>query len=469
MANPRRMFCAAALLLGLMSHLASAQFETRGSAAVLSSPISIAVGDFNRDGIKDLAVVAFSTGKLAVLIGNGDGTFKKASYYDAVASTVAAVDLRNNKILDLVLSDNISNNLQILLGNGDGTFGPSQYYSTPDFPDVIGVGDFNGDHKPDVVTVEESGYCHCISVFLGNGDGTLQEPPINTLPQTPPVAIGIGDFNRDGKLDLVSIGQFGSTNQADILLGNGDGTFTQGESYDIGSDPQSVAVADFNGDGKLDLAIADSFAGSVDILLGNGDGTFRQGPVLPASFAADIVAADLNADGRQDLIVLTGVYSTTLNIFYGNGDGTFQKAISFPAGGHAAAPAVGDFNGDGRKDIVLANYLGNAVITFLNTGVVTFTPNVALNFNKQPVGTTSAPQTVKLTNTGKTALKISTMKATGQFEMTSTCTASVAAGKTCSISVTFSPTTEGAKSGTISIEDSASSKPQVIELSGTGT
>jgi hypothetical protein len=456
-----------------MSGFASAQFETRASLPVLSNPISIATGDFNRDGKLDLAVAAFFNGKVAVLLGRGDGTFEPATYYTVGANettgSIVAASLRREGLLDLIVTNDLSNEVQVLFGKGDGTFEPALAYSTPNYPAAVELGDFTGDHKLDVVTVDESGYCPCISLLLGNGDGTFQEPPIITMPPVTPVAVGIGDFNRDGKLDLVSIDQFGSTNQADILLGNGDGTFTQGESYDIGSDPQSVAVADFNGDGKLDLAIADSFAGSVDILLGNGNGTFRQGETLPASFAAEIVAADLNGDGRQDLIVLTGVYSTTLNIFYGNGDGTFQKAISFPAGGHAAAPAVGDFNGDGRKDIVLANYLGNAVITFLNTGVVTFTPNAPLNFNKQSVGTKSAPQTVKFTNTGKTALKISTMKVTGQFGMTSTCATSVAAGKTCSISVTFSPTTQGAKSGTITIEDSASSKPQVIVLSGTGT
>ena len=466
----KRAIWAGVLGLGLMSRFAWAQFETRASVPVMSSPISIAVGDFNRDGIKDLAVVAFSAGKLAVLIGNGDGTFKTPVYYDAVASTVAAADLRNNGILDLALTDNIGNNLQILLGNGDGTFGPSQFYATPNFPNVIGVGDFTGDHKLDAVTVDQSGYCPCISLLLGNGDGTFQEPPIITMPPDAAAAIGIGDFNRDGKLDLVTVGQFGSAGQAGILLGNGDGTFTPGESYDIGADPQSVAVADLNGDGKLDLAIADIFAGSIDILLGNGDGTFRQGAIVPTlAFPGSIQQADFNGDGKVDLAVATGSGPTVISVYFGNGDGTFQAPRNFSAAGEAGTLAVGDFNGDHRADILLADYSGNSVVTLLNTGVLTFSPTTPLNFKKQKHGTTSAPQTVKLTNSGKTALKISAMKATGQFGMTSTCGEGVAAGKSCNISVTFSPTTQGAKSGTVTIEDSASSKPQVIELSGTGT
>jgi hypothetical protein len=449
-----------------------AQFETRASVPVLQNPIAIAVGDFNGDGKLDLAVSAFYNGKIAVLLGNGDGTFDDAAYYDVggneTTGYIVAADLRGEGVLDLVVTDDLSNQVQVLFGNGDGTFGPPTAYSTPDYPAVVMAGDFSG-HKADLVTVDESGYCHCISVLLGNGNGTFQEPPINTLPPTPPVAIGIGDFNRDGKLDIVSVGQFGSANQADILLGNGDGTFTPGDSYTLGSDPQSVAVADFNGDHILDLAIADAESGDIDLLLGNGDGTFRQGPVISGlAFPGAIQKGDFNGDGKVDLAFLTGVHSTVLNVLLGNGDGTFKPVMTFPLPGESAAIALGDFNGDHRNDIAVADYLGNAVITLLNTGLARFSPTTPLNFDKQAVGTTSAPQTVTLTNAGKAELKIASMKAAGQFAMTSTCEKSVAAGANCTISVTFSPKTQGPKSGTVLIVDSASSKPQVIELSGTG-
>jgi hypothetical protein len=143
--------------------------------------------------------------------------------------------------------------------------------------------------------------------------------------------------------------------------------------------------------------------------------------------------------------------------------------VYYPDGRENFFVAVGDFNGDHKPDIVVPDYANEDVIILLNTGVVAFSPTTPLNFKKQQHGTTSAPQTVTLTNTGKTALTISAMKATGQFGMTTTCSATVAPGANCAISVTFSPKTTGAKSGTVMIEDSASSKPQVIELSGTGT
>jgi FG-GAP-like repeat/Abnormal spindle-like microcephaly-assoc'd, ASPM-SPD-2-Hydin len=453
---------------------ASAQLETRASVPVLSNPISIAIGDFNSDGKPDLAVAAFYNGRIAVLLGNGNGTFKPATYYavgsNETTGSVAAANLRGGKVLDLVVTNDLSNEIQVLLGNGDGTFGLPTAYPTPNYPAVVMVGDFNGDHKLDVVTVDESGYCPCVSVLLGNGDGTFQEPPIITIPPVAAVAIGIGDFDHDGILDLVTVGESRAGSQVGVLLGNGDGTFTPGESYTIGSGPQSVAVADFNGDHNLDLAVADALSGSIDILLGNGDGTFRQGAVIPTlPFPGAIQQGDFNGDGKVDLVFLTGVHSTVLNVLLGNGDGTFRPAMTFPLSGESSAIALADFNGDHRNDIAVAVYLGNSLVTLLNTGVVYFSPITPLNFKKQATGTTSAPQTVTLTNTGKTALTVSSMKATGQFAMTSTCGTSVAAGANCTISVTFSPKTKGAKSGTISINDSASSKPQVIELSGTGT
>jgi hypothetical protein len=360
--------------------------------------------------------------------------------------------------------------VSVLLGKGDGTFGPAVSYATPDFPAFVGVGDFNGDHKLDLVTIDQSGVCPCISVLLGNGDGTFQEPPINTMPPYPAAAIGIGDFNHDGKMDLVTVGQFGSASEVGILLGNGDGTFTLGMSYVAGSDPQSVAVADFNGDHKLDLAVADALGGSIDILLGNGDGTFTQGAVIPTlSFPGAIKKSDFNSDHKVDLVIVTGISNTVVSEYLGNGDGTFQTAMNFSVPGEAATLAVGDFNGDRLNDIVVTNFTGNSVVTLLNTGTANFSPTTPLNFHKQTVGTTSAPQTLTLSNTGKNALTISSMTAKGQFGMSSTCGTSVAPGANCAISVTFSPKTLGAKSGTISITDSASSKPQVIELSGTGS
>jgi Abnormal spindle-like microcephaly-assoc'd, ASPM-SPD-2-Hydin/FG-GAP-like repeat len=189
---------------------------------------------------------------------------------------------------------------------------------------------------------------------------------------------------------------------------------------------------------------------------------------VPANAPIWVTAADLNGDGKQDLVGANILFPTGVTVVMGNGDGTFQPPILYPDGDLNRFVAVGDFNGDRRPDIVVPEYGAGNVTVLLNTGVVSFSPTTPLSFKKQKTGTTSAPQSVTLTNTGKTALKISSMKATGQFGMTSTCGSSVAAKANCTISVKFSPKSKGAKSGTVTINDSASSKPMVIELSGTG-
>jgi Abnormal spindle-like microcephaly-assoc'd, ASPM-SPD-2-Hydin/FG-GAP-like repeat len=214
--------------------------------------------------------------------------------------------------------------------------------------------------------------------------------------------------------------------------------------------------------------VAEPIGGAISIFLGNGDGTFRAAPTIGADFPAAVRSADFNGDGIQDIVVVTGLTSSVVSVFLGAGDGTFGPEMDFPAEA-AGALTVGDFNGDGLIDIVVGAYLDNEVITLLNTGAASFSPTTPLTFKKQAIGTKSAAQKVTLTNTGKTPLTISAMKVAGQFGMSSTCGKGVAAGKSCTISVTFSPQSQGAKSGAVTINDSASSKPMVIELSGTGS
>ena len=186
-----------------------------------------------------------------------------------------------------------------------------------------------------------------------------------------------------------------------------------------------------------------------------------------------MIAQDFDGDGKVDLAATCEgpppQYQPGVSVFKGSGDGTFEAGVFYPAGIGTSYVAAGDFNGDHKPDLVLVDSLAHTVITLLNTGVASFSPTTPLNFKMQAVGTTSAPQTVTLTNTGTTELKIQSMKASAEFTMKSTCNARVAPGAACKISATFSPTQKGAKTGAITIIDNASSKPQVIELLGTGT
>ena len=460
-----------------------AQFETRSSSLVspLPGPVSVATGDFNHDGKLDVAVASsyvkagqYST-QVQVLLGHGDGTFRPAVNYSVgeAPQSVAVADFNKDGNLDLVVANQIGDSVSVLLGNGDGTFQPAMTFATAQDPLIVLIGDFNHDGKLDVATLngaDSTGYCNCVAVLLGNGDGTVQEPPIITSLSSPPTSgMATGYFNSDGNLDLAANEESLFTAQVEVLLGNGDGSFSLGGSYPVGSGPSAITVADFNGDHKPDLAVAENGGIGVGVLLGNGDGTFQPRVDYPTNFPYWVAAADFNLDGKIDLVVANLDFPSGVTVLKGNGDGTFQTGIYYPDGKEDRFIAVGDFNGDHKPDIIVPDFLYGDVVVLLNTGVVSFLPTTPLTFKKQAVGTTSTPQTVTLTNTGKTALTISSMKATGQFGMTSTCGSSVAPGANCTISVTFSPKTKGAKSGTVTINDSASSKPQVIEFSGTGT
>jgi hypothetical protein len=466
----------ALLSLASFPSTAAAQLETRATFSTNPSPASITTGDFNRDGKMDLAVASIldSFQQVQVFLGSGDGTFAAPASYGVgnIPRFISAIDLNHDGNLDLVVAtgDDRSGGVSVLLGNGDGTFQPAMNFDTvAQYPIDLVFGDFNGDHKIDVAM--PFSFCACLGVLLGNGDGTFREPPIFTnLPSFSPQALAAGYFKGDGNLDLAVSQQFGSSSGIQILLGNGDGTFRIGGAYPVGPSPEALVAVDLNKDQKTDLAVAEFQGIGVAVLLGNGDGTFLPAVEYPVDFALSVTFADMNGDGVLDLVLGSNPISGgAASVLLGNGDGTFQPAMNFPAGLFSSFAAVGDFNGDHRTDVAVADYLSNTVEILLNTGVVAFSPTTPLNFQGQRVGTTSKPKTVTLSNTGLTALSISSRTVKGPYAMTSTCGVTVAPGASCAIRVTFSPKTEGPKAGSVAIIDSASTKPQVIKLSGTGT
>jgi len=226
---------------------------TRASLPVLSNPISIATGDFNRDGKLDLAVAAFFNGKVAVLLGRGDGTFEPATYYTVGANettgSIVAASLRREGLLDLIVTNDLSNEVQVLFGKGDGTFRLAQ------------------------------------SATVGKE----------------PFAVVVGAFSRGGIADLAVANL--ASNNVSVLTGNGEGTFQAGHTYSAGDGPSGIAVGDLNLDGKLDLAVCNDVSGQVSVYQGNGDGTFQ----AAMSFATgghptSIAVGDLDHKGRADIV-----------------------------------------------------------------------------------------------------------------------------------------------------------------------
>src|SRR5215469_7214854 len=255
------------------------------------------------------------------------------------------------------------------------------------------TGDFNGDGKLDLVIADSCQNSRCdtvgvVSVLLGNGDGTFhgarkfQAGPAGTSA----LFVTSGDFNRDGKLDLLVINNginlFGDVS---VLLGNGDGTFQPPVTYGVGgSTPVWAAVGDLNRDGKLDLAVANQCGhdpacrqGTVSILLGNGDGTFRpQQSFFVGIFPLAVAVADFNGDGHRDLVLTlpcgtdgTCTSNGGVGILLGNGDGTFQPvAVYIGLGSDTAELGVGDFNGDHHADVVALDYQTSDITLFLGNG-----------------------------------------------------------------------------------------------------
>ena len=289
-----------------------------------------------------------------------------------------------------------------------------------------------------------------------------------------PWSVAVGDFNGDGKLDL-AVADWGDF--ASVLLGNGTGNFTLAWSGFVGFNPQSVAVGDFNGDGKLDLAVANlcsdqsCLSGSVSILLGDGTGNFTltSSPVV-GLFPYSVAVGDFNGDGKLDLAV-ANEQSNTISILLGDGTGNFTLASSSPLGSYPCSVAVGDFNGDGRLDLAVANLHSNTVSVLLQvppSPAVTLSPT-SLTFGTQLVGTSSSPQYVTLSNTGSGTLDITNIAPSANFYERNNCGSSLAVGASCTIHVVFRPRVRGALTGTITITDNASNSPQTVSLSAVST
>lgn len=467
-----------------------------GSTSTTSVP-AIAVADFNGDGKLDVIVVNESTSQtqnatIAVLLGNGDGTFQSPKTYDSGASYswVAVGDVNNDGKTDIITAHG---EIGVMLGNGDGTFQTMTDVTAN--AGALAIADVNNDGKPDLLVASYEGLNgdSSLGVLLGNGDGTFQ-PQVNydTPTGENAVSIAVADFNGDGNPDIAiantcdECGDFFFA-QVDIFLGNGDGTFqTATVISPLGAYGASVYVTDINKDGKPDLVIASvcsdhtcAIDTSVGVLLGNGDGSFQSSPGADTG-TREInwaTAGDVDGDGNPDVIAATSAGYVVVAL--GNGDGTFQSPLDYSTDGDPSQIVMGDFNGDHKTDVVAVNACtGNPcsqegdvalLLNVIGDAAVMLSP-ASLNFNSQAVNIPSIAQMVTLTDYGGSALQLTSIAAVGNFSETNNCPIGRTLGinASCTISVTFTPGATGSRSGSINVADSAPDNPQSLPLRGVG-
>ncbi len=344
----------------------------------------VSVADFNNDGIPDIATLGFSIPRtIAILLGNGDGTFKSSLNVPSQVSQngflVSDFNLDGN--IDLIVEgvDTMGNyGAYIMLGKGDGTFRAPIPIGSVD--SALMVGDFNGDGKPDLVV---SGASNTTSIAFGNGDGTFKAPS-QSIPSLPRAVF---DINADGKLDIVIQNNDGFTVTFQVLLGNGDGTFRPAGSVPVYYTDENggiLTIGDLNGDGKPDFVICEG--DGVKVFLGRGDGTFQDSSFYPATvpgfYTYGIAIGDVNGDGKPDLIAVGGWLTPNgfVWILPGNGDGTFGGVFTFPLATLPISVATSDFNRDNKLDLVVQTYSGTSVL--INTQKT----EVSLTLTSSPTG-----------------------------------------------------------------------------------
>lgn len=509
-------------------------FDAAVNYAVGTEPSAITVADLNGDGYPDIAVADEIGSTISILLNKADGTgtFNAAVNYPAGKAPrgIVAGSLRNNGILDLVVANNLGGNVTVFLGNGDGTFKAGVNYAADVNPKSVALGVFSSNGILDIAVANHN--TNDVSILMGNGDGTFQAP-VNYPTGTDPRHVLVYDFNKDGKLDLAVAN--GGESTVSILYGNGDGTFQPQVKYNASTSPRWLAVADYNNDGFLDIATSNYDAKNISVLLGTGSSTAGQAFLAPQNYVVGanptgLVAGDFNGDGLPDIAVTIGGLPTAPNTIMAvllNVPVTVSPtSLTFPTQvlGTSSKPQVVTltnrapnsltitsitFVGGNTGDFTQTNTCGTALsgnasctinVTFKPKGInnrsttltisdsapggkqtvsvkgvgtaASFSPT-SLTFAAQTVGTTSAPQTITMSNVSGSTMTITSITVTGSnasdFAIPSnTCGTSLAGKTSCTINVTFKPTATGARSAAVSVADNGGSSPQTVPLSGTG-
>jgi PKD repeat protein len=400
--NKVRIFVRYILTLGFLLGIASqaqALLVLKGNFAVWGCPKFVATGDFNGDGHQDLVTPDVCFGTVSILLGDGTGSFGSRRDFSAGSGpgSIAIGDLNGDGKQDLVITDYTSDIVSSWLGDGTGSFGLKSVFAAGYGPVSVAIGDFNDDGKEDLAVANHNHYSQFdfyVSVLLGDGTGSFGAK--NDLWAgylcADPNSVAIADFNGDLKFDI-AVAQ-GCNHTVSVWLGDGTGSFGAKSDFAVGNNPNSVAIGDFNGDKKQDLVTANWSADTVSVLLGDGTGSFgAKSDFAVGNNPNSVAISDFDRDGKQD-IVTANLVADTVSVLLGDGTGSFGAKSDFAVGTSPNSVATGDFNGDGKPDLAVANGNSSNVSIFLNnTASAEFKasrtsgpPPLIVNFTDQSTG-----------------------------------------------------------------------------------
>ncbi|CAF3385938.1 unnamed protein product [Rotaria socialis] len=349
----------------------NATFGVPVTYSTSSTPRAIVAADVNADDKVDIIVANNGGNNVGVFINTGTGTFSIQMTYSTGASStpnsVTTADINADGKVDIIVSNYGTNNVGVLINNGNGIFAAQVTYSSVNGPNCVVVVDVNGDGKVDIVVANYA--ASNVGVLINAGNGTfIAQVTYSTGGGSNPAFVAAADVNGDGKIDITVANYWGGN--IGVLINNGNGTFAAQVTYSTGgsSNPQVVAAADVNMDSKVDIIVANSASNSVGVFLNVGNIAFAPQVTYSTGSTSgpnSMVVIDLNGDGKLDLVTSNNA-AGSFSVFLGTGSGTFLTPTTYLIGSSISYVAPADINGDGKIDIIIALSNGNSIAVFLN-------------------------------------------------------------------------------------------------------